>query len=172
MLSNEEVIGIVWNTINSRKGKNIHETIKLASEDIIKEALMKRSLDNVTAIVICFSNFGYKTQLYESINGKTMLQNSMKMSQRWEYYQSENESGRPLVSREKSQSFPIKSPLVLSPRTELMPEKSNIKSMSPKRGLELIKTLPFDKLNLQGLGDHQKKNSNAFPKISAIRTPR
>lgn len=170
-MTNEEVIGVVWNTINSRKGKNIHDTIKIATEDIIKEALFKKSLDNVTAIVICFSNFGYKSQIYESINGKTMLQNSVKMSQKWEYYQSENEIGRSLVSREKPQTYCLKNSVTFSPRTEIMTDRSHFKPTTPKRGLDLIKSLPFEKLNMGNL-ELQKKSSNGFPKISAIRTPR
>ncbi len=55
-LSNEEISKTVWESINSQKGQNLHQALGNASESLVKTALLKKSLDNVTAIVLSFSN--------------------------------------------------------------------------------------------------------------------
>ena len=59
-LSNEEIIGSFWDSVKKKEAKNIHEGLKLGVESIIKESLLKKSLDNVTAIIVAFSNLEYK----------------------------------------------------------------------------------------------------------------
>ena len=55
-LSSQEVIDCVWNSTSNAKGtfKNLCEN---AAESINKRALQKRSLDNVTSLIIAFENF-------------------------------------------------------------------------------------------------------------------
>jgi len=59
-LTNEDVIGVVWDTLKKREAKSIHDLLKLGVENIIKESLLRKSLDNVTAIIIAFSSLEYK----------------------------------------------------------------------------------------------------------------
>ncbi len=145
----------------------------MAAEELVKEAMIKKSLDNVTAIIICFGTFGYKSQVGETINGKTMYKSNVKIPQRWEHHQSENEIITHFRSAEKSQSMVIKNPITFTPNNnEALPEVKEIpKPFSPKRGIEFIKNLPFEKLNLN-IVEPQRKTSTGFPKITAIRTPR
>ena len=56
-LSNEDVIQCVWNSVLQEKGKKLHQQCANAVDSIIKNSLMRQSLDNVTCIVISFSNF-------------------------------------------------------------------------------------------------------------------
>ena len=44
-----------WDSINKKEGNNIHESYGILAEDILKAALLSKSFDNVTAIVIGFS---------------------------------------------------------------------------------------------------------------------
>eukprot|EP00330_Aristerostoma_sp_ATCC50986_P009668 CAMPEP_0114584758 /NCGR_PEP_ID=MMETSP0125-20121206/8406_1 /TAXON_ID=485358 ORGANISM="Aristerostoma sp., Strain ATCC 50986" /NCGR_SAMPLE_ID=MMETSP0125 /ASSEMBLY_ACC=CAM_ASM_000245 /LENGTH=175 /DNA_ID=CAMNT_0001779365 /DNA_START=1057 /DNA_END=1584 /DNA_ORIENTATION=- len=55
-LSNEEIIGFVWDIVHDHKNSSIHEIIKLATERILKEAMLKKAFDNLTVIVLAFSN--------------------------------------------------------------------------------------------------------------------
>ena len=53
-LSNAEVVEIVWSTIMFRKSNNKEEIMQHCIDNILKEAMVKRSDDNVTAIIIFF----------------------------------------------------------------------------------------------------------------------
>jgi len=55
-LSNEEVSKVVWDTMNDESLTNFHQALGAASENILKKALLSKSFDNVTAIVLGFSN--------------------------------------------------------------------------------------------------------------------
>ena len=55
-LNNEEVTKCVWIT-EGNKLKNVHEQCGMAVDMIIKTSLMRKSLDNVTSLVIAFPNF-------------------------------------------------------------------------------------------------------------------
>jgi len=59
-MTNDEIIGAVWDCFKKREAKNIHELTKLAAENILKESMLRKSLDNVTAIVVALSNLEYK----------------------------------------------------------------------------------------------------------------
>lgn len=83
VLSNEELVEIVWNSVKSRKKLSLHEAMKFAAEDIIKEALLKKSLDNVTALVVCFNNLGFESKQPDQILTKSIIQNESKIQKRW-----------------------------------------------------------------------------------------
>ena len=56
-ISNKEAIECVWNSVRDAKSQNIHQQIGLGVEYIIKNALLRRTLDNVTVVLIAFDNF-------------------------------------------------------------------------------------------------------------------
>ena len=56
-LSNEDVVQCVWNTTIKEKAFNIHQQCGVAIDCIMKNALARRSLDNITAAIIAFKNF-------------------------------------------------------------------------------------------------------------------
>ena len=56
-LSNQEAIECVWNSVRDVKSANIHQQAGLGVEYIIKNALLRRTLDNVTVVVVSFENF-------------------------------------------------------------------------------------------------------------------
>jgi len=53
-MSNDEVIEVVWDTFNRDKGafSNLHEFCGLAIENIMKLAFHKKTLDNITVVMI------------------------------------------------------------------------------------------------------------------------
>jgi len=56
-LSNKDVVKCVWNTLTQEKATHLHQQCSFAIDSIIKNALLRRSLDNVTAVMIAFENF-------------------------------------------------------------------------------------------------------------------
>jgi len=57
-LSNSDVINCVWMTVkDNTKTKNVHIQSGIAVDMIIKTSLVRRTLDNVTCVMITFSNF-------------------------------------------------------------------------------------------------------------------
>jgi hypothetical protein len=57
-LSNSDVINSVWMTTkDGTKTKNVHMQSGVAVDMIIKTSLVRRTLDNVTCVMIAFSNF-------------------------------------------------------------------------------------------------------------------
>jgi serine/threonine protein phosphatase PrpC len=69
-LSNEEVSECVWMSVrdvnresnleSSHPMINVHKQIGMGVEYVIKNALLRRSLDNVTVVVIAFESFQKK----------------------------------------------------------------------------------------------------------------
>ena len=62
-LNNEEVVKCVWLTCDLDKCKdyynirNVHDQCSCSVDMIMKSALMRKTLDNVTVVLICFKNF-------------------------------------------------------------------------------------------------------------------
>jgi protein phosphatase 2C family protein 2/3 len=57
-LNNQDTIKCVWNSVEDSMNKNqIHTQWALGVEYIIKNSLLKKSLDNVTAVIIAFDGF-------------------------------------------------------------------------------------------------------------------
>lgn len=55
-LSNSEIIEVVWDTFKRDKGafQNIHEFCGKAVENIMKLAFNKKTLDNITVVMVAF----------------------------------------------------------------------------------------------------------------------
>ena len=60
-MSNRDCITCVWNSVTDNKeqklASNIHKQSGLGVEYILKNSLLRRTLDNVTVVVISFTNF-------------------------------------------------------------------------------------------------------------------
>jgi protein phosphatase 2C family protein 2/3 len=56
-LSNKEAIQCVWNSVKNELALNVHQQCAISIETILKNALLRRSLDNVTAVIIAFEEF-------------------------------------------------------------------------------------------------------------------
>ena len=60
-LSNEDTVKCVWNSVTDNKtlnlASNVHKQSGMAVEYILKNSLLRRTLDNVTVVMISFSNF-------------------------------------------------------------------------------------------------------------------
>ena len=56
-LSNRETAQCVWNSVQDARAPNVHQQTGLGVEYILKNSLLRRSLDNVTVVIISFSNF-------------------------------------------------------------------------------------------------------------------
>lgn len=54
--TNTSLIESVWASLKSGQTSNLHEFCKIGVESIIREALIKKSVDNVTAILIVFES--------------------------------------------------------------------------------------------------------------------
>ncbi|KAL4467053.1 hypothetical protein ABPG74_010650 [Tetrahymena malaccensis] len=59
-MTSKEVIQSVWN--NEEISENVHKQCSVAVESILRDSLNKRSLDNVTVVMIAFNN--YKIKLF------------------------------------------------------------------------------------------------------------
>jgi protein phosphatase PTC2/3 len=56
-LNDEDSVSCVWKTVRQQANPDIHETLGLGVECIMKNALHRRSLDNVTVVIIAFEGF-------------------------------------------------------------------------------------------------------------------
>ena len=56
-MNNEDCIDCVWNTVEHSDKPDIHETLGEGAESIMKNSLNRRSLDNVTVVIISFDGF-------------------------------------------------------------------------------------------------------------------
>ena len=56
-MTTKEVIDSIWITTKESKTKNIHKQCGVGVDMVMKTSLVRRSLDNVTVVIIAFSNF-------------------------------------------------------------------------------------------------------------------
>lgn len=56
-MSNKDVVQCVWNGVKSEKRSKVHQQCGVGVDTILKNALLRRSLDNVTTLMVSFSNF-------------------------------------------------------------------------------------------------------------------
>jgi protein phosphatase 2C family protein 2/3 len=56
-LSDTESVDCVWNTVSSTSATDVHTVVGEGAECIMKNALNRRSLDNVTVVIIGFDGF-------------------------------------------------------------------------------------------------------------------
>ena len=174
VLSNEEIAEIVWSIVKSKKAKTLHEAMKMAVEAIIKEAMLKKSLDNVTAIIICLSNLGYKPKTSESMSmkdTKLLMQKNLKTSQRWEYYQTEADSQKnpPLQYKTSRQHNRMQS----GEKNECLTEGNDMfKPTSSTPNYGLARNLSLEKLTFNKNFEHDKKDLTASTRFPVLKTPR
>lgn len=60
-LTNREVISSIWSGLDDTNPPNVHAACGIAVEAVIKSAMIRKSLDNLTAVLISFPSF--KSQL-------------------------------------------------------------------------------------------------------------
>lgn len=60
-LSNEDVVRCVWNSVSDNRqlkvANNVHKQCGMGVEYVLKNSLLRRTLDNVTVVMVAFSNF-------------------------------------------------------------------------------------------------------------------
>ena len=56
-ISNRETVQCMWNSLRDEKAPDVHQQTGKGVECIIKNALFRKSLDNVTVVIISFENF-------------------------------------------------------------------------------------------------------------------
>jgi hypothetical protein len=57
----------VWNSVRDVRSLNIHQQVGLGVEYILKNSLLRRTLDNVTVVIVAFENFQRKAFGQESV---------------------------------------------------------------------------------------------------------
>lgn len=67
-MTNREVIQKVWDSVYSEEILDVHRECGKLVEAVLREALMKRSLDNVTVVMIAFENFQRKIDEIRMMN--------------------------------------------------------------------------------------------------------
>lgn len=56
-LDNEDVTGIVWEAAQKNRASDIHKQSAICTEFLMKESLIRKSMDNVTIVMIALSGF-------------------------------------------------------------------------------------------------------------------
>ena len=56
-LTNEDVSECVWRSACERRTNSVHQQTGLAAESVLKNAMYRKSLDNVTVVIIAFAGF-------------------------------------------------------------------------------------------------------------------
>ena len=56
-INNKEFIQCVWNSFHDGRGINVHQQIGRGVEYILKNSLLRKTLDNVTVVLIAFDAF-------------------------------------------------------------------------------------------------------------------
>ena len=153
--------------------------MKLAAEEVVRQALLKKSLDNVTALVICFSGLDFKfvPTPTESINKHASQKDSVKLPLKWEYALQDNEKvttptktpHRALKQINKGRSHPLPgedSNFSLDESTKLQPQ-------TPHKPIVSGNGLNFEKWEQnRQRAENDIVTFRSLPKISKIRTPR
>ena len=171
-MTNEEITETVWNSLNSKKAVNLHELLKTAVQDLIKEAMLKKSLDNVTALIISLNSLDYKFRPAEISSSKPKQIRKVEVSApKWDYYSQED------VKKATTPQYrrPSKK---LSIKTDNNQENSvNESSYQSARVKSTINNYGFDsKFGSAKLNEKPKemprRSSGSLPKIVGPKTPR
>jgi len=64
-ISSEEVVQCIWRCVEEQRQPDIHRQIGVCIEGLIKESFMKKTFDNVSCVIIAFSNL--KNFLFQNI---------------------------------------------------------------------------------------------------------
>jgi protein phosphatase 2C family protein 2/3 len=71
-MSSREVVKTVWESTELEKASSIHQQCGLAVENILRDAIHRRTLDNITVVIIGFKNF--KQKLFPRSNSSSQSQ--------------------------------------------------------------------------------------------------
>lgn len=63
-LNNEETSQCVWNSVSNEPKDSVHTQCGVGVEYILKNSLLRKSLDNVTIVMIAFSSFKHQLLKY------------------------------------------------------------------------------------------------------------
>lgn len=72
-LNNKDVMKALWETTSFNKYKDIHEFSARAVENLMKDALIHKTLDNITIVMISFKNL--KKALFVKKSNKNEIEN-------------------------------------------------------------------------------------------------
>jgi protein phosphatase 2C family protein 2/3 len=56
-LNSREVIKSVWDSTEQERAQQVHQQCGVGVESILRESINRRTLDNITVVMICFKNF-------------------------------------------------------------------------------------------------------------------
>jgi len=76
-LTNKEAMKGLWETTSLHKYKNVHEFSARAIENLMKEALMHKTLDNITSVMIGFKNLKNALFAKNKNDGKENFQSNV-----------------------------------------------------------------------------------------------
>ncbi len=82
------MVQCVWNTLKDEPTNSVHQQSGLGVEAIIKNALMRRSLDNVTVVLISFRSFQVESERHkdrETEKGRVARREPSNMEERKEF---------------------------------------------------------------------------------------
>jgi len=112
-LSSKDVIRCVWNTIEQEKAEKVHLQCATAADSIIKNSLNRRSLDNVTSVIIAFPNFKHSVfpnRKHSMVTKKEEINKKLSLNFKERYNESE-------YTTRKSELTNHKNPLNGAPQT-------------------------------------------------------
>jgi len=174
-LTNEDTIGVVWETLKKREAKSIHDLLKLGVENIIRESLLRKSLDNVTAIIIAFSSLEYKFSHFDVSESRPLSKHETRtINSRADLRKSEDFNNAPttkfptntLVSNH--QSHHSVGNFNINPQVSGSFESLRLKT--PGKGAGFLNDLNSG-FNI-AKPEHIRKNSGNLPKLHHMKTPR
>jgi hypothetical protein len=155
--------------------------MKTISEDIVRQSMLKKSLDNVTALVVCFSSLDFKFLPSPTPSNKQSSQkdNTVKLPAKWEYtgsYQDNERIDTPKKAQPKSlkQIFKGRSHPLPGEDGSSLDETPKLKPMTPHKPMVSGTTgWTFEKWeqNRQS-AENDVVTFKGLPRISKIRTPR
>jgi serine/threonine protein phosphatase PrpC len=61
-MTNREVLQSAWNSVAESQAPNIHQQCGKAVDAVLKASLLRRSLDNVTCVIVAFPKFKEKVK--------------------------------------------------------------------------------------------------------------
>jgi hypothetical protein len=113
-LENNESISCVWRAVHDNKfhpavknqAKDIHKICGMGVEYVMKNSLLRRSLDNVTVVVIGFSNFKHTVFGHESSKPSNSRNSENKTSLEPEIGSTSTVNIRKTLERTKSANLP------------------------------------------------------------------
>ena len=65
-MSNKDIVQVAWRAFSDRPNENLHIASGNMTESVIREAMERKSTDNVTAVLIAFPNLERQMQPYYS----------------------------------------------------------------------------------------------------------